>query len=60
MLGILLAQDSLFRRNAPINVWRIVRNVDISVYFRMIEVVALVLKDGRFTQYDKSVRKTTQ
>lgn len=58
MLGILLAQDSLFRRNAPVNTQRIIQNADTTVRFRMIEVVTLVLEDGRFAQYGKTMRKT--
>lgn len=58
MLGILFAQDSLLRRNSPVNTQRIVQNADASVCFRVIEIVALVLEDSRFTQYGKAVRKT--
>ena len=58
MLGILLAQDSVFRRNTPVNTQRIIQNADTTVRFRMIEVVTLVLEDGRFAQYGKAVRKT--
>jgi hypothetical protein len=35
MLGILLAQDSLFRRNTPVNTQRIIQNADASVRFRI-------------------------
>ena len=48
MLGVLLAQDGLFCRNVPVNAQRIIQNADTSVRFRMIEVVTLVLEDGRF------------
>ena len=60
MLGVLLAQDGLFCRNVPVNAQRIIQNADTSVRFRMIEVVTLVLEDGRFTQYGKTVRKTAR
>ena len=57
MLGVFLAQDSLLRRNSPVNTQRIIQNADTTVRFRMIEVVTLVLEDGRFAQYGKAMRK---
>lgn len=60
MLGVFFAQDGLFRRNAPVNIQRIIQNADASVCFRVIKVVALVLEDGRFAQYGKTVRKTAR
>lgn len=60
MLGVLLAQDGLFCRNVPVNAQRIIQNADTSIRFRMIEVVTLVLEDGRLAQYGKAVRKTAR
>ena len=57
MLGVFLAQDSVFRRNTPVDAQRIIQDADTTVRFRMIEVVTLVLEDGRFAQYGKTVRK---
>ena len=57
MLGVFLAQDSLFRRDTPVDAQRIIQDADTAVRFRVIEVVTLVLEDGRFAQYGKTVRK---
>ena len=57
MLGVFLAQDSVFRRNTPVDAQRIIQDADTAVRFRMIEVVTLVLEDGRFAQYGKTVCK---
>lgn len=57
MLGVFFAQDSVFRRNTPVDAQRIIQDADTTVRFRMIEVVTLVLEDGRFAQYGKTVCK---
>ena len=43
MLGVFFAQDGLFRRNAPVNIQRIIQNADASVLLPGDKVVALVL-----------------
>lgn len=60
MLGVFFAQDSLFRRDTPVDAQRIIQDADTAVRFRMIEVVALVLEDSRFTQYGEAVCKTAR
>ena len=45
MLGVFLAQDSVFRRNTPVDAQRIIQDADTTVRFRMIEVVTLVLEN---------------
>ena len=58
MSRILFAQDGLVRWDAPVNTQALVQNADASIGFRMIEVVALVLKYRRFAQHRKAVSKS--
>ena len=58
MSGILFAQNGFFYRNPPVDTQRFIQNADTTVRFRMIEIVALVLEDGCFAQYRKSVGET--
>ena len=58
MSGILFAQNGFFYRNPPVDTQRFIQNADTTVRFGMIEIVALVLEDGCFAQYRKTVGKT--
>ena len=57
MLRVLFAQDGVFGWNAPVNTQRFIQYADTSVRFRMVEIVTLVLEDGCFAQYRKTVGK---
>ena len=46
MLQIFLAEYRLFYRYAPVNAKTFILDVDAAIYFRVIELVALVLEDS--------------
>ena len=58
MTRILLRQDGLVRRDAPVDAQRIVENTDARVGLRMVELVTLILEYGRGRQHSKTMGKT--
>ena len=58
MARILLRQDSLVGRDAPVDAQRIVENADARVSLRVIELVTLILEHGRGRQHGKTMGKT--
>ena len=57
MLGILLAQDGLISRNAPVDTKRIVQDTDATISLRMIELIAFILEHSCFREYRKTMGK---
>lgn len=58
MFRILLAQKGLRCWNAPIYSKRIVKDTDATICLRVIKLVALILKNCRFTKNSKAMGKT--
>ena len=58
ILQIFFAQYDFIRRYSPINTKRLVEYAYAGLGLRRIEVVALVLKDGRFRKHGETVSKT--
>jgi hypothetical protein len=59
MVLILLTQDSRLHRDAPINTKAFIGYRDATVCFGRIEIIALVLEYGCFTQYGKTVSEAS-
>ena len=57
MARILLRQDGLVGRNAPVDAQRIVKNTDARVGLRVIELVTLILEYSRGRQHGKTMSK---
>ena len=54
---VLLGKDGLVRGYAPVNAQTSIQDADAVVCLGMVELVALVLEDGRFAQHGKAVGK---
>ena len=57
---VLLAEDSLVRRDAPVYSEGGVEDADASVGLRVVEVVALVLEHGFFAEHCEAVGETAR
>ena len=60
MLQIFLAEYRLFNRYAPVNAKTFILDVDAAIYFRVIELVALVLEDGGLGENGEAMSKATR
>lgn len=57
MAGVLLAEDGLLQRDAPVNAERLIKDTDAGISLRMIELVALVLEDSDIREHREAVRE---
>ena len=57
MFRVLLAENGLVGRDAPVDAQTVIKDTDTAVGLGSIEVVALVLEDGGVAQYGKAVGK---
>ena len=55
MLGVLLAENGMFCRYAPVDAQRVIEYAYTAVSLRMVELVALVLKYCRLAQHGKAM-----
>lgn len=55
MLGVLLAENGMFCRYAPVDAQRVIEYAYAAVSLRMVELVALVLKYCRLAQHGKAM-----
>jgi len=60
MTGILLAEQSLVGRDAPVNAKAGIKDADTTIRFRMVELITLVLEDGCLGEDFEPVGKTTR
>ena len=60
MLQVFLAKNGLLDWDAPVNAQRLILDVDSSISLRMVELIALVLEDGRFGEDGKAMGETSR
>ena len=60
MLQIFLAEYRLFYRYAPVNTKTLILDVDSTIIFRMIELIAFVLEDGGLGENGKTMGEATR